>query len=147
MRFADNAHSPRGEFELLVYRSGIVVEHYRDSNLIVAQASGIAAQLLGGDVADNSVSHIAFGDGSSPAAPENTLLSQPFTKPLDGHSYPDSISVTFSFSLGASEANGKAIHEFGLLTSGGRLYARKVRAGPLVKDSELSLKGTWRIVF
>ena len=40
-----------------------------------------------------------------------------------------------------------AILEFGLLTGGDVLYARKVREAALNKDSDISISGSWTITF
>ena len=37
--------------------------------------------------------------------------------------------------------------EFGLLTGGDLLYARKVRSVALNKESDISFSGTWTITF
>ena len=70
-----------------------------------------------------------------------------YVKLLGGVTYPTTNSVEFAFTLGTSEANGKSIMEFGLFTAGDVLFARKTRAGAIVKDSDLSLAGSWRINF
>lgn len=138
---------PRGDFVLNVYRRGVLVETIRERNLIVDNSKLIHSRLLGGDVANRSVTQ--FGVGVSGAAPAggNTALTTAYVKAVDNVTYPASNQVQFAFSLGSAEANGKAILEFGLLTAGGMLYARKVRAAALNKDADLSFTGTWTITF
>jgi hypothetical protein len=51
--------------------------------------------------------------------------------------------MPFAFSIGSTQANGLEISEFGLLTGGGALFSRQVRAAPLNKTSSLALSGTW----
>jgi hypothetical protein len=46
-----------------------------------------------------------------------------------------------------SEANGMAIREFGLLTANGTLFARRIRANPIYKESDISIEGEWIIIF
>lgn len=145
---ADNfEQAPSGIFLLNVYRRGELVEVYEDKNLIVDGARLTMARLLGGDVTNRSITQIGFGIGTSAPAAGNTGLTGAFLKPTDGVSYPASNQVRFAFSLGTTEFNGQPISEFGLFTAGGTLYARKVRAAPLNKDTDLSFSGTWTITF
>lgn len=139
--------APTGDFRLEVYRRGLLIEVFEEKNLIVANSKLIHARLLGGDVANRSVTQIGFG--TNPAAPTsgNTALTDAYLKGIDTVSYPLDNQVRFAFSLGTAEANGKAISEFGLLTAGSMLYARKVRAAPLNKESDLTFAGTWTINF
>lgn len=147
MQISDKSESPRGVFTLLTFRNGELIDEYVDSNLIVSRGRTNVVRLLGGDGSGLNVAKIGFGTSGSPASPGNTALTDAFVKNIDGHSYPDDFSVSFSFSLGVGEANGKQIQEFGLLTSSGLLHARKVRGGVLVKDSDLSLTGTWKLIY
>ena len=82
--------------------------------------------MLGGDVTGQSVTQIGFGTGAVvPVFANTSLTAGAFVKALDGHSYPATNQVQFAFSLLTTEANGIAISEFGLLTAGSALYARK----------------------
>jgi len=104
------------------------------------------ARLISGAGSGDSVTHIGFGTGSSPASPNDTELTATHWRPLSGHSYPAPGQVMFSFNLGTTEANGLTIREFGLRTSSGELFSRKVRGG-IEKNSDISLEGTWTITF
>lgn len=140
--------APSGLFVLNVYRRGELVEHFVDENLIVDGARAAHARLIGGDGANRNVT--VFGVGTSGTAPVlgNSSLLDPFTKPLSGApTFPSLTQVSFPFSLATTEANGKAILEFGLFLANGALYARKVRQNPLFKESDISLAGTWTISF
>lgn len=144
---------PSGLLVLDVYRRGELIdrfehiEHFEGPNLIVDGSKQTHARLLGGDIANRSIT--TFGVGTSGTAPAagNTALTAAFTKAIDAVTYPATNSVQFAFSLGSAEANGKAILEFGLFTAGGVLYARKVRATALNKDTDISFSGTWTITF
>ena len=144
---ADVRRAPTGRFRLWVRRNGVLVGLMDETNLIVDLSQGIHAQLLGGDVANQSVTKIGFGSGLNAAAAGNTGLTAPYVKALDGHSYPQANQVQFAYSLGPAEANGSNIGEFGLLTGGDTLYARKVRSSLLAKDDTVSFTGTWTIQF
>ena len=138
---------PQGRFILNVFRRGELIEVFDEKNLIVTNSKQIHAKLLGGSVANQSVTQIGFGtNGTAPAA-GNTGLTGTYLKAVDAVSYPATNQVQFNFSLSSSENNGMSILEFGLFTAGGALYARKVRSAPLNKDSDLSLSGSWIISF
>lgn len=143
----DFERKPRGDFYLEVYRAGKLIEVFEEKNLVVIGSQLAHAKLLGGDVTGQSVTQIGYGTGTVAPVFANTTLTSSYTKNIDGHSYPASNQVQFSFSLGTAEANGKAISEFGLLTGGGALYARKTRTLPLNKDVDLTFSGTWTISF
>jgi hypothetical protein len=148
LKFKDSGYKPRGDFTLRVLRHGKVEEIIEEKNLVVDLANTTLAHLIGGDVTNRSVTQIAFGTNGTAPAGGNTSMTDPFTKDVDVVSYPAAGQVQFDFSLLTSEANGKAIAEFGLLTEGGTLFARKHRsAGALIKDSDLSLEGSWLITF
>ena len=145
----DVSSPPAGRFLLEVRRKGLIVpELCMDvANLIVIGSKQTHARLLGGDVANRSVTTIGFGTNATAPADGNTALTGAFTKAIDQVTYPTTNSVRFAFSLASGENNGMAINEFGLLTAGGVLYARKNRSTPLNKDSDLSFSGAWTITF
>lgn len=147
MYLSDESPYGRGIFSMNVYRRGILVERYEDSNLIVTQGRINVVKLLGGDVLGNSITKIGFGVSNLTTVPGNTALVTPFVKNLNSHTYPTATSVLFNFSLSAAEANGLAISEFGLLTTSGLMHARKVRGGVLLKDADLSITGTWQLLY
>lgn len=145
--FNDAIGRPEGIFTLNVFRGGKLIETYEDKNLVVDLSKQQLARLIGGDVTNRSITKIGFGtNGTAPAA-GNTTLTDAYVKLLGGVSYPATNSVEFAFTLGTTEANGKSIMEFGLFTGGDVLFARKTRLGAIVKDSDLSLAGSWRINF
>ena len=136
-----------GFFRLRVLRAGRRIEDMAEPNLVVTGAATILALLLGGSVAGNSVTQIGFGTNLTAAAAGNTALTGAYDKAVDSVSWPVAGSVQFNFSLASAEANGMAIGEFGLLTPGGTLIARKVRSAALNKDTDISLSGSWTITF
>lgn len=147
IRLDDFSQAPSGLFTLRVYRRGSLVELFEEANLIVDNSKQIHAKLLGGSVANQSVTQISFGTSGTAPAGGNTTITDPYTKALDTVTYPATNQVSFNFSLSTSEANGKAIMEFGLLTAGSSLYARKVRSAALNKDTDISVAGSWVITF
>lgn len=147
MNILDRVERPRGTFELIVRRRGLVIEHWIDKNLVVDKSKLCLSRLLGGSVTGRSVTQIAFGTNGTPPVAGNTAITSPFTKALGAPTYPSEAQVTFPFTLAANEANGMAIFEFGLLATDGTLFARKVRGAVLNKDSDISLSGSWTIQF
>ena len=143
----DDFRAPTGRFELWVRRNGVLVEHVDEPNLIVNGSRNLHALLIGGTVSNNSVTQIGYGTGTAAPAVGNSGLTAQFAKALDSVTFPATNQVAFNFSLLTSEDNGALISEFGLLTAGGALYARKVRSAPLTKNSSLSFTGTWTIAF
>lgn len=144
---ADVASPPSGKFSLDVYWFGELLDHVEENNLIVDGSKQAHARLLGGDVSGHSITQIGFGTNGTAPVSGNSALTSAFLKGIDSVAYPASNQVKFSFSLAGGEANGMSISEFGLLTSAGTLYARKVRAIALAKNAGLSLSGTWTISF
>lgn len=141
------AEAPRGHFILNVFRAGELIERFEEKNLIVAGSKQVHAKLLGGAVANQSVTQIGFGTSGAAPAAGNTGLTNVYLKAIDSVSYPASNQVQFNFSLSSTEDNGVAIMEFGLFTAAGTLYARKVRSAALNKDTDVSLSGSWIITF
>lgn len=139
--------APSGRLVLNVFRGSELVEVFDEQNLIVVGSKQTHARLLGGDTANHPVTKFGVGTSGTAPAEGNTALTGPFVKAIDSVEYPASNQVKFNFSLTSAEANGKAILEFGLLTGGDVLYARKVRAAALNKDSDISISGSWTITF
>jgi hypothetical protein len=147
LNVSDFAEAPSGLFLLNIYRRGELIEVFEEKNLIVDNSKQIHAKLLGGSVSNQSVTQIGFGTSGTAPASGNTTLTSAYTKAIDTVTYPLTNQVSFNFSLGTGEANGKAIMEFGLFTAGNTLYARKVRSVALNKDTDITLSGSWIISF
>ncbi|WP_175787392.1 hypothetical protein [Burkholderia anthina] len=140
---------PTGRLTFEVRERGKLIETFDEKNLIVVGSQQTHAWLLGGNVANNSLTK--FGIGTNGAAPVfgNTSLTGQYANALTNVTYPAGNQVQFSFGLGSgdSSAFGMAIMEFGLLTGTGVLYARKVRSSALNFAADISLAGTWTISF
>lgn len=146
MKMTDNARIC-GRLRIWVRKNGELVERFDEHNLIVDGAKVVMAHLAGGDVASRSIAKVAFGtNGTAPAASDSSI-TDPYEKQVDAVEYPQSGQVTFHFSLGSSEANGKQIHEFGLLCADGTLFARRIRSEALAKEQDITIDGEWTIAF
>jgi len=143
--------SLRGVFKVNVYKHDAdgkkLIETFEDDNLIVNLARTTMAHLIAGDVTNRSMKSISFGTNGSNPTVDDTVITNPFTKNLGAITYPAMGQVTFSWSLTTSEANGLAIMEFGMLTVDGKLFCRRTRTTPINKQSDISLEGTWTIIF
>lgn len=137
---------PSGRLTMSIFRRSKLIEVFDQKNLIVDGYKQILARLLGGD-ASRAVTKFGVGTNGSAPAPGNTTLTGAFIKTIDTVSYPASNQVKFDFSLSSSDANGMDIFEFGLITTDGSLYARRVRSSALAKDSDISISGSWVITF
>lgn len=136
-----------GCFRIQVYRRGILAEEYEDHNLIVNGAKTAMARLVAGQGTGKSINRIAFGTSLNVPTPNDTAIISAFIKPVSGFLYPGYNQIEFDWSLATTEANGKAISEFGLLCTDGTLFARKTRIQPLNKDSDIALEGQWILIF
>lgn len=146
--FIDNLYRPEGIFRLDIFRKGELIEQYEDNNLVVDVSKQQLAHLVGGDVTSRSITKIGFGTGGTAPEVGNTGLTAGFySKALGAASYPATNAVQFAFSLGTTEANGMAIIEFGLFCANDVLFARKTRSGSILKDTDLTLSGSWRLNF
>lgn len=137
-----------GRFRLGVFRDGDLVELVDEPNLVVVGARQVLAALLTGSALQPGVSQIGYGSSIAAPAFGNTALTNAFLRPIDGAASPVPGVAVFRFSLGGPDANGLSIAEFGLLSPGGVLFARKTRrSAPILKDVSVSLSGTWTINF
>lgn len=135
-----------GDFRLRIYRNGLLVEEQHDPNMIMNVAKDAMAKLIGGSGSGKTITKIGFGTSSTGPTPADTSLANSYSKNVTSVAYPATGQASFSWTLGTSEANGKAIAELGLICSDGTLFARKVR-GVINKDADLSLEGIWTIIF
>ena len=140
--------TPRGMFLLRVYKQGLLIETYEDHNLIVNWTRDAFARLLSGsfDGADLEITHIAVGTNGTPPVGANTDITDPYLKPVVV-THPAPGKAKIHWTLGYNECQGMAIHEFGLITVNGSLFARKTRESPLHKAGDISIDGEWLIEF
>jgi hypothetical protein len=137
----------RGLFNMQVRAGGEVVRNYAGHNHIVNGAKGVMARLVGGYLDGNSVSKIACGTGDAEVDDDDTAITEPFIKDVDGISLPEADQVQFDWHLDNGEYNGKSIKEFGLLTGDDTLFARIVLDAPIVKTAQFSVDVQWVVVF
>jgi hypothetical protein len=141
-------HRPlKGIFELKVFKSGKMIEHTREENLIVDGARVQMAHLIAGEGVNRQIAKIAFGTSGVAPTVNDTAITNPFKKAISGFTYPEAGQVTFSWNLSTAEDNGQEILEFGLLCADETLFARRTRTKPVNKESDISMQGNWTIVY
>ncbi|MGL5948146.1 MAG: hypothetical protein ACRCYV_03670 [Aeromonas sp.] len=135
-----------GRLDYTLYRKGHPPRRFFEQNMIMNSAKATLAKLIAGEGAGAAITRIGFGIDANGPTPDDKALTAAYIKTLDGHSFPAPGQVTFAFSLAESEANGKTIRELGLICADSALFSRKVR-GAIEKTADLSLTGTWTIIF
>lgn len=147
MNMTDRPVLPTGVLELNIFRDGLLIETWREQNLIVDGCKAVLAALLGGSVSGKSVTKIGLGSNGALPVGSNTSLTNLFAKTLSSVTYPVAGQVRFNFLIGTGDANGLNIMEFGLITADGTLVARRVRGTAIPKDSSISFTGSWTVTF
>lgn len=122
-----------------------IIEHVHDQNMIINKGLEDITKILGLDLA--GITKIGVGTNGTVESPSDMVLTNSFTKTLDGHTYPNTTSIEYEFTILTSEANGKAIREFGLLCADNTLFARKTRATAINKESDIEINGFWTLTF
>lgn len=142
----DEIKPMRGVFEYRMKIKGTLVDEYREDNLIVDMARTTLSKLIGGDGNGKNITGIGFGTNPAMPTPADSALTAPYIKGFVSHNYPSPGRIQFVWTLTTTEANGLNIAEFGLLCADGSLFARKSR-GVIAKDQDMSLDGSWTIIF
>jgi hypothetical protein len=139
----------QGVLHYKIFKNGILIEEVEEKNLIVTAGRTQMAHLLAGDLTGKQIAKILFGTNGVAPTLADTKITNPYTKSISDFLYPASGQVQFNWSLGALEANGKAILEFGLICTDTTLFSRRVRESgkPINKESDISLEGNWTIIF
>jgi len=149
-----------GILRYTVFKKGVAVEKFEDNNLIVDGARYQMARLVAGDFKSRNIDRIAVGTNGDVPVVTDTEITAPFIKAVDGFDFeadavegfegfyiPEDGFVQIRWKLLTSEANGKEIREFGLLTADDTLFARRVRDKPILKESDISIDGQWILIF
>lgn len=126
--------------------TGEVLEQYEDRNLVVNTGRTAVMLLLGSAASGKQLTKLSVGTNGTAPNGSDTAITDAFTKSLGAVNYPTISSVSFDWTLGAGEANGKAIREFGLLCNDNTLFARKTRE-LINKNADIILNGKWTISF
>lgn len=136
----------KGIFSMKVFKNGVLIDELTENNLIVNGARDQVARLIAGNVIGRNIKKIAFGTNGTAPDVSDTAITNQYTRDVSGFSYPAMGQVQIDWELPVTENNGMAIMEFGLLTEDGTLFARRIRANPIYKESDISIEGHWTIV-
>jgi hypothetical protein len=147
IQFTDKYPPAKGILRYTVFKNGIPIEKVEDHNLIVSGARIQMAHLAAGDFTGRNIKKIAFGINGTAPELADTLITNSFEKNVLGFAYPVEGQVQINWNLLVTENNGMAILEFGLLTENGILYSRRTRERPLNKEADISLEGSWTLIF
>lgn len=132
--------------EIICAKTGVILEKYQDNNLVVNGGRTAVVTLLGAGGTTKNLTQLSVGTNGTAPAGTDTAITGAFTKALGTVSYPTISSVKYEFQLGAGDANGIGIREFGILCADDTLFARKTRE-LINKNSDIILNGTWTISF
>lgn len=148
MKFTDKLQF-NGIFEQKIYKLDhhnklILIEDYIDKNLIVTVGKEKITKLLANDGSNHYISSIAVGTNQTTPTIADTSITDSFIKNITSYSFPSQQSVSFSWVLELTEANGKSIGEYGLICQDSTLFARKTR-GVVAKESDILIEGNWTI--
>lgn len=143
----DNSRAVTGEVQVAVWdaKTGKLLHRFSEHNLVVNLGKKNIAQLLGGSATGKKISKISVGTSNTTPAVTDTAITNSFVKAIDAVTYPTDNSVAYTWSLGADDANGMSIIEFGLLNDSNILCARKVRSEAIEKNENMIVTGYWKI--
>jgi hypothetical protein len=122
------------------------VELWKESgaNLVVNSGYEFITKILA-ELSGPYIAQIAVGENGDPAQASDTSLTNPEMFGFTTVSYPYARAIRFDFQIAYSDCAGKTIREFGLITSDGRLFARKIRSEPIEKTTHFSIVGKWEL--
>ena len=145
MVFQDSTKSCRGDFHLVVYKDGKIIDRIDDHNLVVDAGRIRLAELAAGK-SGSCIARIGVGSGSAQEAATDTELVEQQLFPLASASV-DGRDARFDFLIDNSQANGLKIHEFGLFCADGTMFSHRVRTGLIEKEDDIQIKGYWILHF
>lgn len=142
--FKDILKKLHGSLHLSVKdKAGNVITEFVGDNLVVATGYTAAAEALAG-VHGAAITQVAVGTSSAEPAETDTEITEAVKVPIQSVEYPSAGMVRFNFTIDYNTAVGMTIREFGLLTTDGRLFSRKVREA-IEKTEAMSIVGAWDI--
>lgn len=137
--------SVSGVLRLRIYDiDGNLIKELVGSNLVVNSGIQVLLRVIGGSQSI-LIDRVAVGTGVEAAKAEDTSLTDPQYFSLEGFpvTYYNN-NVIFNFIIDFVQAVGVVIGEFGLFTSDGVLFSRKV-VEPFEKTATISVVGEWII--
>lgn len=127
--------------------SGRLVKRQSFPNLVTQEGRRLIMQRAGG-LAGDPISHVAVGEGFTPARSGNTALEDEVYRDvltnIDSPSPGELVSILF---IPTHAANPSTMWEAGLFnaSTGGTMYARTVFNEAVEKTDQVSLQITWTL--
>ena len=150
--FEDAPQKVKGEFHIEVRRKGQIVDEFHDHNLVVETGRIRLANLAAG-LSDKYITQIGVGTGKEIEDEADTELQDQQLFPLTEVSV-DGRDAKFEFLIGAEDANGLAITEFGLFCADDTMFSHRVRrdedtmkVGVIDKMEDIEIRGYWILHF
>lgn len=150
--FEDAPQKAKGEFHIEVRRKGQIVDEWSDHNLVVETGRTRLANLAAG-LSDKCITQIGVGTGKDVEDEADTELQDQQLFPLTNTSV-DGRDAKFEFVIGAEDANGLAITEFGLFCADDTMFSHRVRrdedtmkVGVIDKMEDIEIHGYWILHF
>lgn len=150
--FEDAPQKVKGEFHIEVRRKGKTVDEFHDHNLVVETGRVRLAELATG-LSQKHITQIGVGSGSDIEDETDTELVEQQLFPLMGVSV-DGRDAKFEFIIGAEDANGLGITEFGLFCADDTMFSHRVRrdedtmkVGTIDKMEDIEIRGYWILHF
>lgn len=134
-----------GELHLRVLENGKLIHRIDDHNLVVDAGRVRLAELAAGKSSIH-ITHIGVGSGSVAEEVADTELENQQLFPLTDTNV-SGRDVRFDFIIDTGDANGLAIHEFGLFCSDGVMFSHRVRKGVIEKQDDIQIQGYWILHF
>ena len=143
----ESMHPMKGIFVFRVLdKNKKIILNVTEPNMIVNTAKDAMARLVSYGDTDKIITKFGVGNNLETAVPSDTTLSHPYINNIVNHTFPEPGTVTFQWYLDYDEAVGIYVSEFGLLTTDGTLFSRKVR-DPILKTDDIAFEGEWSIIF
>ena len=147
MKLSDTAPQCEGILHLSVYQSGKLRENIAEHNMIMDAGRGRMAELLSGEQTGKHIGYLGVGTGAvAPMVTDKDLTNRQLI-PITSVDFPTARTARFHFVIATTDANGMAIHEFGLFCVDNLMFSRRVRDKIIDKAADIEITGYWDIRF
>ena len=151
LKFQDKTEC-RGELHVEVRRNGKTIEEYANHNLVVDTGRIRLAELTAG-LSQKHITQIGVGEGETIEDESDTAMENQELFPLTAASV-EGRDARFDFVIGAEQANGMRITEFGLFCADDTMFSHRVRmnettgkASVIDKMDDIEIVGYWLLHF
>jgi len=133
------------KIQLFDVNSNKLIREIERKNLVVTSGRNLIRDLIN-EASVTGVTHLAVGTGTTAvSAGDASLVTEQFRNTLTKRT-PSSGSVTWSYYLSSTQANGNDLTEAGLFnaSSGGTMFARVTHAA-ITKTSSIAVMYSWTL--